>query len=72
MLGLGLEEIILVIIVNHIRESAIVSSRISPIVFLQIRLKFTSDRDGFLVEVYILLTLVLFKPCERGDNLGNK
>ena len=44
MQGIGLEEIILAIIVNNTRDSAIVSSRICPRVLLHIGLKFTSNR----------------------------
>ena len=66
MLELGLEEIILVRIVKHSGESSIVSSKRFPRVFLQLGLKFLSDKEYFHVEIYILLSLVLFGPCVRG------
>ena len=44
MWGLGWWEILLVIIVNHTGYSAIVFSRKYPRLFLQLRLKFPSDR----------------------------
>ena len=65
-----MEEIISVIIVSHTRESAIVSSRRCPIVFLQLGLKFPSDREYFLVEIYIFISLVLFRPCVRVTKVG--
>ena len=43
MWGLGLEEIILVSTVKYTAESAIVSSRRFPRVFIHIGLKFPSD-----------------------------
>ena len=51
--GLVLEYIILVSTVNQTVESATVSIRIFLIVFLHIGLKFTSDREDFLVYMYI-------------------
>ena len=65
MLGLGLEEISLVRIVNHDGDSAMVSSGICPRVFLLLGLKFHSDREEFLVEMCILLSLLTFGPCRR-------
>ena len=64
-----MEDIILVSIVNHTRESSIVSSKIYPRVFIQIGLKFTSDRGDFLVGMDILLSLVLFGPCGRREKV---
>ena len=55
------------IIVKHTGESAIVSSRRRPIVFLHLGLKFTSDREDLLVEKFILSSLVLFGPCGKGE-----
>ena len=66
MWGLGLEYIVLVNIVNHTKESSIVSSRIYTRVFLYIGLQFPSDREDFLVEMCILLILVLLGPCGKG------
>ena len=60
------------IIVNNIAESAIVSSRICTGVFLHLGLKLPSDREDFLVEMWILLSLVLFGPCGREAKVGNK
>ena len=68
---MGLEDIILVIIVNNTRESATVSSRIRPRVFLQIGIKFPSDREDFYFGMYIFLSLVLLGPVGRGAKLGN-
>ena len=59
MLGLGFEDIILMIIVNHTKESSMVSSRICPRVFLHIGLKFPYDREDCHVEMYIFPRLVL-------------
>ena len=53
-------------IVKHIEESDIVSSSIFPRVFIQLGLKFPSDREYFLVEIYILLSLVFSGPWEKG------
>ena len=50
-----MELIILVVTVNHTGESTIEYSRICTIVFLQLVLKFTSDRSDFLVEIYIYI-----------------
>ena len=52
-------------VVKHTGESAIVSSRICPRVFIQLGMKFTSDRDDLLVEMRIFLILVLFIICTR-------
>ena len=62
MWSLGLEKILLVSIVYYYVDSSIVSSRRCPRVFLQRGLKFTSDREDLLVEIYILLSLVFFVP----------
>ena len=67
---LGLEEIILVIELNHTGQSSIVCSRRCPIVFLHIGLKFSSDREYLLVEMCILLSLVLLVACPRASKLG--
>ena len=72
MQGIGLEEIFLVSIVKNTGESDMVSSRICPRLFLHIGLKFTSDREYFLVEMCILWSLVIFRPCGRVAKLGNK
>ena len=66
MLWIGLEDITIVRIVKKTGKSDIVSIRILPRLFLQIGLKFPSDRGDFLVEMYILLSLVIFGPYERG------
>ena len=67
-----MEEILLVSIVNHTVESAIMLTRICPIVFPPLGLKFPSDKEDFLVEVCILLSLVIFEPCRRGAKVKNK
>ena len=67
-----MEEILLVSIVNHTGNSVIVYSRICPRVFIHIGMEFPSDREDLLVEMCILLSLVIFKPCGRGEKLGNK
>ena len=72
MWGVGLEEIILVSILNHTRYPYIVSSRRCTRVFLQIGMKNISDREDFHVEMYILLILLVFWPCGRGAKVGNK
>ena len=48
------------------------SSRICKRVFIHIGLKFISDREDFLVEIYILLSLVLFGPYGRGEKVQTK
>ena len=58
------------IIVNHAGDSAIVASRICPRVFLHLGLKFCSSREDFLVEMYILLSLVISGTCGRGEKEG--
>ena len=63
MRGLRLEDILLMNIVNHTGESAIVSSRGCSRVFIQFSLIFTSDREDCLVEMCILLSLVFSDPC---------
>ena len=63
---------LLVIIVNHSGYSTIVSSRICTRLFLHIGLKSPSDREDSLVEMCILLSLVLFGPCGRGEKSGKK
>ena len=70
MLGTGLEGTILLSILNHTGESAIVYSRRCPRVFIQLGLKFTYDKKDFLVEMFIFLNLVQNWPCERGSKLG--
>ena len=72
MQGIVSEDILLVGIVKHTGWSAIVSSRICPRVFLHLGLKFPSDREDFLVEIYILLSLVLFGPYRRGEKVQTK
>ena len=62
--------VLLVISLKHTGESDIVPSRMCLIVFLHIGLKFASDREDFLVEMFILLSLVIFGPCGRGEKLG--
>ena len=62
----------LVSIVNHAGESAMVYSRICSILFLHLGMKFTSDREDLLIEMFILISLVILQLCERGENLGNK
>ena len=59
-------------VVKHTGESAIVSSRICPRLFLLLRLKFIFDREDFLDEIFILLGVVIFRPCGRGAKVGNK
>ena len=61
------EEKTLVIIVKHTVESSIVSSKIFPRVFLHLGLKFPSDREGFLVEKFILLSFVRFGQFRRRE-----
>ena len=70
MWGIVLADILLVIIIKHTEESAIVFSRIFPILFLRLGLKFISDREYFLVEMCILLSLVIFGLCGRGAKVG--
>ena len=72
MWGLVLEEIILVIVFNHTGESFMVSSRRCSRLFLQLGLRFPSVRGDFLVEIYILLSLVLFGTCRRISKVRNK
>ena len=67
-----LEDILLEIIVNHTEESALLYSRISSRVFLQIELKFASDREDLLVEMCVLLSLLIFGPCGGGAKEGKK
>ena len=67
-----MEETLLLIIVNHTVELAIVSSIRCTRVFLHLGMKFTSDREDFLVEMYILLRRVLFEPCGRIAKVGIK
>ena len=69
--GLVLEKL-LVSTVNNTGELAIVSSRSCQILFIQLKLKFPSNRGDFLVEMCILLSLVIFRPCRRGAKVGNK
>ena len=59
-------------IIKQTGDSAIVFSRRFTVVFLQIGMKFTSDRGDFLVEMYILLSLVFWGACGRGAKMGNK
>ena len=72
MWGFGLEEILLLIIFKHVGESAIVYSSICPRVFLHLGMKFPYDRKDLLVEIFIFLRLVLFRPCGRGLKVANK
>ena len=60
-------DIILVITVNYTRESSIVSILICPRLFIQIGLEFTFDREDFLVEMHIFLSLLLFGTCGGGE-----
>ena len=48
-----MEDILFVIIVNHTVESDILSTRIHQILFLQLGLKFTSDREDVFFEMCI-------------------
>ena len=48
------------------------SSRIFTRVFIHIGMKFLSDREDFLVKIYILLSLVLFGPQGKGEKVGTK
>ena len=66
MWGLVLEETLSVIIWNHTVESDIVSSKIYPIECIHLGLNFTSDKEDFLVEMCIFLSLAIFGPCWRG------
>ena len=70
--GLGLEEKLLVRILKHTGESSIVSMRRCPWVCFKLGLKFTSDKENFLIKMCILLSLVLFGPFGRGSKVGNK
>ena len=70
--GIGSEDILSVSILNHTGESSIVSIRICPRVFLHLVMKFPSDREELLVEMYILLSLAIFGPCGRGKKVRNK
>ena len=72
MLGFRLEDILLVIILKHTGELDIASSRRFPRVFLLIGLKFSSDREDFLVKMCIFLSMVLFGTCGREEKVGNK
>ena len=72
MWGLRLNEILLVRIVNNTGESAILSSRIFPRVFLHIGLRFTSDREEFLVEMFILLSQALFCTYVMGAKVKKR
>ena len=63
-----MEHIVLLSIVKHTGESAIVCSRTCPILYVYIGMKVTSDREDFHVEMYIMIILVLFKPYGRGEN----
>ena len=65
MWGLGLKEVLLVIILKHSGESAIVSSKIRLRVFIHLGLKFPSDRETLLVKMVILLSLVLSSHTEE-------
>ena len=49
-----------------------VSSRRCPRIFPQLGLKFSSDREYLHVEIYILLSLVIFWTCGRGEKVVNK
>ena len=72
MWGPGLGDILLVIIVNYTGDSAIFPNRICPRLFIHIGLKFPYDREYFLVEMYILLSLVVLEACGRRVKVGNK
>ena len=52
-------------IVNHTEESAIVTSRRCPRLFLQLALKFPSDGEDFLVEMNIFLSLIFLGYAEK-------
>ena len=64
-----LELIILARNLNHTRESSTEFSRICPRVFLYLELKFTFDKEDFLVEMFIFLILV-FQAMQERDNSG--
>ena len=49
--GIELKVIIFISTVHHTGESSIESSRRFPRVFLHIEIKFTSDREEFLIEM---------------------
>ena len=72
MLKVGLEVIKSFRTVNHNGESTIESRRICPILILQIGLDFTSNKVNFFVEICILLSLVLFRPCRRGETVEKR
>ena len=67
MWGILLEEILLVITINHTWESAIVYSRRCPRVFIQIGLKFPSDGEDFHVNFFCR---VLLEARGRGAKGG--
>ena len=60
------------ITVNNTGYSSTESSRKIPRVFLQIILKFNSDREDFLDEICILLSLVLFWIVKIGSIVVKK
>ena len=66
MLWIGLEDILLVGILNNNGESAIISSRRYKRLFLHLGLIFTSDREDFISKMYIFLSPVRFGPCGIG------
>ena len=59
-------------IVNRTGESAIVSSRICPRVFIQILLKFPSDREDFFVEMFFLVKLGTFQAIRKRRKSGKQ
>ena len=70
MLCLGLEVIILVSTINHNGESTIDSSRRYPIIFLYLGLKFPSDSEDFLVELYFVKPGDLWVIQKRRNSVG--
>ena len=72
MLDLGLEAILLVSILNHIGGSYIVYSRSFPRLFIHLGLKIISNKEDFLVEMCVLLSLFISGPCGQGSKVGNK
>ena len=62
---IGLEDKSLVSIVKHTKNSAILSSRRCPIVFLYIGMKFTSDREDFIVETLSSYSNILYRREQK-------
>ena len=68
MLGIVLEEILLLRIIKHTGESDILSSVICTRLFIQIILQFPSDRGDFLVEMCILKAWYFSAHAEEDQN----